>query len=756
MSSRTPAVVALFQQDLSSDPTLLALITANVDANQAVRTHPPLAANVKEIMRIVSREEPPEDFWANLFSWLVRRGFMSLDQKAESPEAYKRDILTRFSLVVNYDALRFSKHNVFAPEEEQQLANTLAFVWGNPDPCAINDALRRDLSNEAHPQAAPSQEWKTAVAQGWACMEAPPNAKLFEILRSTFKPLPPIQTQKGTLIERIRARMTFPDAKNVTWSQVRMRAYELTPRAYLVDWLKKAGCHPEGLLLPPELNAYFVRDNKPMSINGELIPKRALLEMFRMFKTRDVHTQADLAFLGYTLNVATVGNPALDTIQNKFTRAVSNGFKPPNVDSFGIQEQPQLMDELLESGRAAAALLSDPRKRTPDQIEILDLCLKWIDSRYFLRAWLSGASISTIEKLRDKTTESMKALYLYHSTCHDGLSQLHAFLEPEKLKAWARDQGHLMVPQDDPSSAAQRFCFSKSLMRSLSAKGSTISQQRELRNEVLTEAVNWHYLPKGEDPRYLTDDRMARLFEALKPGQKRMSRKVMWELIWSEMDSAPHEVFLNIARARLTVLIDPSLKSMKERQRQVNLKVNEGVEAQASLQRALRAARQRAQKEAEAQQQEAESVPEEAGFAFPRGIVEGAKFREAEGAERIERGEVQAEEKGESSESSVEQSVDPQDLRTTIAMVNLARAKYFQMMSRDCALVRLSEAERDLHLTTSSQLDPIQRGKSLMLQYSRMMEVYGGESCRSLLSVDANASWDKVLEEYFRTNRFVQ
>ena len=46
-------------------------------------------------------------------------------------------------------------------------------------------------------------------------------------------------------------------------------------------------------------------------------------------------------------------------------------------------------------------MLSDPRNRTAEQTDAIDGCEEWLNSRHFLRSWLSGAGIHSIERLRE-------------------------------------------------------------------------------------------------------------------------------------------------------------------------------------------------------------------------------------------------------------------------------------------------------------------------------------------------------------------
>jgi hypothetical protein len=287
--------------------------------------------------------------------------------------------------------------------------------------------------------------------------------------------------------------------------------------------------------------------------------------------------------------------------------------------------------------------------------------------------------------------DQLKAYYLYHSTCHDGLSQLHAFLEPAKLTAWVNERGHHLSALDDLSSAAQKVCFVRKAQHALAVKGEQGLKLKQRWHEILTDAVGWHYLPRDVEPTHLSDERLARLFAVLHKGVgARLHRRAMWEMVWQTLNGAPQEVFRTIAQARL---------------------------------------------------------------------ISG----------------------------SFDEAKQDAEFRTQIANTNYARVRFFQNKVPGCALLSLAEVEKALQIVvvrpqaptapiqpkkfpdpiqdrkdmeerekvTNDHAAVLQRGKNIMLQYSRMMEVYGGEQCREQLGVSGSETWDRVLKEYFQKQRFV-
>ena len=675
------------------DPLLLSLWKLNVPAELAVAKHPPLAASINEIMRIISSEPPPEDFWATLFSWLVKRGF------SKSVEMSKADLLKRFAVVLTYDAARAGANGEVAPEEDSKLAATLSSALNNLFPEGINEILLRDLSDESSIAEVGEEDWKKAVVEGWAFLEFPPDASVYKRIKNSFNSNA-TRTLKGSLIERIRSQEHSRVKSTVTWSQVQVKLYARTNRAFLIEALRSWGLKPHGLVnrlqaclndekakkaklaRPPPLPPQGADDEEEeLNVsNGARIPKRALFEMFRMCKTADVHDQADLKFLGLKL-VPAQG----ETINQAF---VKRAFTEVKNYSYG-DEPDTTLDARLESGEVAAALLSDRRFLQKRQTQAIQMCGAWVDNKYFLRSWLTGNGVLRREQAREMHVDQLKAYYLYHSTCHDGLSQLHAFLEPAKLTAWVNERGHHLSALDDLSSAAQKVCFVRKAQHALAAKGEQGLKLKQRWHEVLADAVGWHYLPRDVEPTYLSDERLARLFAVLHKGVgARLHRRAMWEMVWQTLDGAPREVFQTIAQARL--------------------------------------------------------------------IPEAFSDQEA-------------------------------DFKAKIANTNYARVRFFQNKVPGCALLSLAEVEKALQIVAVRQPEPVRevpkpkfpnpiedkkereerekpaadhaavlmRGKNIMLQYSRMMEVYGGEQCREHLAMSGSESWDRVLKEYFQKQRFV-
>jgi len=661
------ALLDLYSADLQADPMLDKLIRVEVDSYKAVGSHPPLANQVKEVVSYLSQENPPEDFLATLFSWLLKHKFVD-----PSFNANQSELLNRFAVVLSYDALLAAKKNILQPAQDAQLADTIDFVLRNMFPDAVNDALRRDLADEPHPVGVvpDGEEWKKAIFHGWAFSDAPPSTKAFEAMQAVFAPVTQVAAaaaKNQTFLEKLRARAQGSNAPQLaTWPQICLRIYELTPREFLVIYLKKFGCHAPGLLGPANSPppSYFSANStkKKSDYDGSLIPKRVLFEMFRMVKTRDVWTRDDLSFLGYTLNLN--GKPPT-TIERDFVALAETFDRGADKDAgknlatpLSAKEKHDI-DDILESGQAAAALLSDPRSRSSDETLALGTVEPWLNNRFFLRSWLSGTGVIALDKIKDSTVERLKALYLYYSTCHDGWSQLHAFLNPGKLQAWAQQQGNAMSAYDDPSSVAQKHCMSRAQERHYLGNGVLRSPQVDQRNQLLFDAVGWHYMPKDDPLAYLTDKRLERLFLTLNPQQRPLSRSAMVDSIWNTLDSAPRSVFERIARARLAPAAYDKVKPDEE-----------------------------------------------------------------------------------------------PDLKLMIMNVNKARAAFFQRVIDQDKILRLTDVAKRLHMTVSHQLTPVERGKSIILQYSRMMEVYGGKAFRKKLSAESNDEWQNARLEYFQMQRF--
>lgn len=669
---QTSRLLELYKADLESDPLIALSIQADLDVNGAARASPQIKHAVREVVTILSQDEPPEDFLATLYSWLLKHHFVD-----EKFDANKSALLDRFAVVVSYDALYGAIKGTLPQFQDQQLAETIDFVLRNMFPDAVNDALRRDLSNTSHPVTSTTlaPEWKKAIQHGWAFADAPPSTKAFLAMQSAFRPekqqvvAAAGQPPTMTLLQKLRARLQVSNAPPVaTWSQICVRIYELTPRLFLVNYLKDFGCHPPGLKKPVVQNAsanvsYFSlpNTNSIQDEDGSLIPKRVLFEMFRMVKTRDVWTKADLSFLGFTFGQSA----SLDTIERKFVRLADKYDRVyPTVGAAWSNPlttaETHDIDDILETGQAAAALLSDQRHRSAEETLALEKVEKWLNDRFFLRSWLTGTGVIALEKIKDSTVERLKALYLYYSTCHDGWSQLHAFLDLTKLRAWTKEQGHKLSAVDDPSMVAQKHCLSKTAERAAVKDGVLRSPQNEQRAELLFDAINWHYMPPEDDMAYLDDERLARLFVLLHPGQKRLSRKAMLDTVWKTLDSADTSVFKRVARARL------------------------------------------------------------APVAFDKPDPN-----------------------------------DEPDFKLQIAKVNKERARFFQLAANQDKILQLRDVAKQLSLTVSNELTPVERGKSIILQYSRMMEVYGSKAFRTKLSAESDEEWHNARLEYFRTQRFI-
>ena len=676
------------------DPLVLSFIKLNVPAEVAVEKHPPLAESINEIMRIISSEPPPEDFWATLFSWLVKRGF------SKPVEMSKADLLKRFAVVLTYDAARFGANGGVPPQEDAKLAATLMSALNNLYPGGINEILLRDLSDEDSTAEPGEEDWKKAIQEGWAFLDFPPDASVYKRIKNSFHAKTTLQLS-GSLIERIRSQQQMNVKSTVTWTQVQVHLYARTSRKFLIEALRAWNLKPKGLVnkqkeclaknAKQQAKAKLKQPQPPAGdkeeeldeFNGATIPKRALFEMFRMCTTQDVHDEADLKFLGLNLSPSQG-----ETINQAFVK------RERPLPPAGTYEDPvgdTGIDAMLEGGEVAAALLSDRRFLQKRQTQAINLCSAWVNDKYFLRSWLTGNGVLQRAQAREMHVDQLKAYYLYHSTCHDGLSQLHAFLEPAKLTAWVNERGHHLSALDDLSSAAQKVCFVRKAQHTLAVKGEQGLKLKQRWHEILTDAVGWHYLPRDVEPTHLSDERLARLFAVLHKGVgARLHRRAMWEMVWQTLNGAPSEVFRTIAQARLI----------------------------------------------------SESFNEEKQEA---------------------------------------------DFKTKIASTNYARVRFFQNKVPGCALLSLAEVEKALQIVVVRPQDPtlpvppkkfpdpiqdrkdkeereksandhatvLQRGKNIMLQYSRMMEVYGGEQCREHLGVSGSESWDRVLKEYFQKQRFV-
>jgi len=674
------------------DPLVLSFIKLNVPAEVAVEKHPPLAESINEIMRIISSEPPPEDFWATLFSWLVKRGF------SKPVEMSKADLLKRFAVVLTYDAARFGANGGVPPQEDAKLAATLMSALNNLYPGGLNEILLRDLSDEDSTAEPGEEDWKKAIQEGWAFLEFPPDASVYKRIKNSFHAKTTLQ-YSGSLIERIRSQQQMNVKSTVTWTQVQVNLYARTSRQFLINALHAWSFRPNGLvnrqracldnaakqkakLKQPQPQAGD-EEEELNEVNGAAIPKRALVEMFRMCTAADVHDEADLKFLGLKLSPSQG-----ETINQAF---VKKERPPPPAPAYFDKDYVSdlLIDARLEGGEVAAALLSDRRFLQKRQTQAIKMCEVWVNNKYFLRSWLTGNGVLHLAQAREMHVDQLKAYYLYHSTCHDGLSQLHAFLEPAKLTAWVNERGHHLSALDDLSSAAQKVCFVRKAQHALAVKGEQGLKLQQRWHEILMDAVGWHYLPRDVEPTYLSDERLARLFAVLHKGVgARLHRRAMWEMVWQTLDGAPREVFQTIAQARL--------------------------------------------------------------------IPEAFSDKEA-------------------------------DFKAKIANTNYARVRFFQNKVPGCALLSLAEVEKALQIVAVRQPEPVRevpkpkfpnpiedkkereerekpaadhaavlmRGKNIMLQYSRMMEVYGGEQCREHLAMSGSESWDRVLKEYFQKQRFV-
>ena len=667
------------------DPLVLSFIKLNVPAEVAVEKHPPLAESINEIMRIISSEPPPEDFWATLFSWLVKRGF------SKPVEMSKADLLKRFAVVLTYDAARFGANGGLPPQEDAKLAATLMSALNNLYPGGINEILLRDLSDEDSTAEPGEEDWRKAIQEGWAFLEFPPDASVYKRIKNSFHAKTTLQLS-GSLIERIRSQQQMNVKSTVTWTQVQVHLYARTSRKFLIEALRAWGLRPRGLVnrhqecldntKKAKVQQAADEDKDLNESNAETIPKRALFEIFRMYTTQDVHDEADLKFIGMNIPLKQGETINQAFVKKEFTLPIYFGAE------LALDTR---IDAMLEGGEVAAALLSDRRFLQKRQTQAINLCSAWVNDKYFLRSWLTGNGVLQRAQAREMHVDQLKAYYLYHSTCHDGLSQLHAFLEPAKLTAWVNERGHHLSALDDLSSAAQKVCFVRKAQHTLAVKGEQGLKLKQRWHEILTDAVGWHYLPRDVEPTHLSDERLARLFAVLHKGVgARLHRRAMWEMVWQTLNGAPSEVFRTIAQARL-----------------ISESFNEG-------------------------QQDA-------------------------------------------------------DFKTKIASTNYARVRFFQNKVPGCALLSLAEVEKALQIVVVRPQDPtlpiqpkkfpdpiqdrkdkeerekstndhaavLQRGKNIMLQYSRMMEVYGGEQCREQLGVSGSESWDRVLKEYFQKQRFV-